>query len=125
MKLGNFPEDIIKHYNLRNKATHDGFVYVAVTRGMYGLPQSGILAQELLKKRLGNTGYHQSTHTPGLWTHEWRPICFTLVVDNFRVKYVGEDYAPHLVSVIQKDYDVTSYWKGSRYLGLTLDWNYP
>ena len=61
MKLDNFPEDVIDHYNLRAKATTDGYVYVAVKRGMYGLPQSGILAQELLEKRLEDVGYHQST----------------------------------------------------------------
>jgi hypothetical protein len=29
---------------------------------------------------------HRST--PGLWTHVSRPISFTLVVDNFGIKYV-------------------------------------
>ncbi len=27
-----------------------------------------------------------SETTPGLWTHEWHPISFSLIVDNFRVK---------------------------------------
>ena len=30
-------------------------------------------------------------YTPGLWLHEWRPIQFSLVVDDFGVKYVGEE----------------------------------
>ena len=53
---------------------------------MYGLPQAGILAQELLEKRLLTAEYVQSTITPGYWKHNWRPISFTLVVDNFGVK---------------------------------------
>jgi len=124
MKLSDFPENVIKHYNLREMATPDGFVYVAIKRGMYGLPQSGILAQELLEKRLNAHGYRQSKFTPGLWTHDWRPICFTLVVDDFGVKYVGKEHADHLVAVIKKHYEVTEDWDGKRYLGLTFDWDY-
>ncbi len=71
MKLSDMPEDVIDHYNLNEKATEDGSIYVAVKRGMYGLPQAGILAQELLEQRLNAHGYHQSKFTPGLWTHEW------------------------------------------------------
>ena len=91
---------------------------------MYGLPQAGILAQELLEKRLNKHGYHQSKFTPGLWTHEWRPICFTLVVDDFGVKFVGREHADHLVNAIKENYDVTEDWQGKRYLGLDLDWDY-
>ena len=57
MKLADFSDDVVAHYNLKEKAV-DGFVYVAVKRGMYGLPQSGILAQKLLETRLGEHGYH-------------------------------------------------------------------
>ena len=91
---------------------------------MYGLPQSGILAQKLLEERLGLEVYHQSERTPGLWTHEWRPISFTLVVDDFGIKYVGKEHADHLVSVLKEHYDVTVEEGGERYLGLTLDWDY-
>ena len=124
MKLVNFPDFVIEHYQLRHKAPADGHVYVAVKKGMYGLPQAGILAQELLEKRLNESGYKQSTHTPGLWTYEWRPICFTLVVDDFGIKYVGKQHAEHLVSVIEKHYEYTTDWNGTRYLGLTFDWDY-
>ena len=71
MKLSDFPETVISHYNLGEKVTPDGLVYVAIKRGMYGLPQSGILAQALLETRLNAHGYHQSKITPVLWTHEW------------------------------------------------------
>ena len=42
---------------------------------------AGILAQELIETRLKAHGYQQSRFIPGLWTHKWRPICFSLVVD--------------------------------------------
>jgi hypothetical protein len=49
---------------------------------MYGLPQAGIIAQELLEERLLKAGYSQSKIMPGYWKHEWQPISFTLVVDD-------------------------------------------
>jgi hypothetical protein len=58
---------------------------------MYGLPQAGIIPQELLEERLIVAGYRQSKLTLGFWTHDWRPISFTLVVDNFGVKYINKD----------------------------------
>ena len=77
-----------------------------------------------MEERLGDEGYHQSERTPGLWTHEWRPICFTLVVDDFGIKYVGQEHADHLVSVLEDHYAVTVEENSERYLGLTLDWDY-
>ena len=82
LKLRNFPDDVIKEYNLKEKTTRDGFVYVEVKKGMYRLPQAGVLEQILLEERLQKNGYEQSKLTPGFWKHRGRPICFTLVVDN-------------------------------------------
>ena len=97
MKLSDFPESVISHYNLGEKATPYGFFYVAIKRGMYGLPQIRIISQTLLETHLNAHGYHQSKITPSLFTHEWRPICFTLVVDNSGVKYVGKEHDVHLI----------------------------
>ena len=36
------------------KFTPDGYVYIKVRKGMYGLPITGLIAQELLEKRLNN-----------------------------------------------------------------------
>jgi hypothetical protein len=69
---------------------------------MYGLPQAGIIAQELLAKRLKEHGYSQSKTTPGLWKYEWHPVWFSLVVDNFGVKYIGKEHAQHLLQTVQK-----------------------
>ncbi len=104
LKLSDTPEDVIKHYKLLDIATLDGYVYWEIQQGMYGLPQAGIIAQELLAKRLKEHGYSQSKTTPGLWTHEWQPIMFSLVVDNFGVKYVGKEHAQHLLRTVQKYY---------------------
>ena len=57
---------------------------------MYDLPQSGILANKLLKKRLTKHGYFELHHTPCLFKYVTRPVAFTLVVENFKGKYVGK-----------------------------------
>ena len=107
LKLADLPHNVIAHYNLRDKATPDGYVHVKIRRGMYGLPQSEKLAHVLLEKRLNDADYKQSTLTPGFWTHKWRPISFTLCVDDFGVKYVGKKHAEHLMSVLQKNYTIS------------------
>jgi hypothetical protein len=50
MKLELFPPDIIDEYGLRDKVDANGNVFCEVQRGMYGLPQAGIIAQDLLTK---------------------------------------------------------------------------
>ena len=88
--MDNFPDKNIEEYNLKEKVNKKGMICIEVTKGMYGLPQVGLLAHELLEERLNKHGYFQSKLVPGLWTHKTRPITFTLVVDDFGVKYVGK-----------------------------------
>ncbi len=66
IKIEDIPEEIISEYQLRDKVTTDGYVYVEIRKGMYGLPQAGILAQQLLEERLNLHGYSQSKAVPGL-----------------------------------------------------------
>ncbi len=102
IKLYDIPEEIIAEYKLRKKVTEDGYVHVEIQKGMYKLPQAGILVQELLEKWLNEHGYSQSKTVPGLWTHKTRPILFTLVVDDFGVKYIGKEHAMHLISILKQ-----------------------
>ena len=124
MKLKFLPDDVIKHYGLHDKADKNGDVFVRISKGMYGLPCAGIIAQKLLAERLEKHGYTQSDKTPGLWTHSTRPICFSLLVDDFGVKYVGEEHAHHLINILKQHYEVAEDWKGSKYAGINLDWDY-
>jgi hypothetical protein len=87
---------------------------------MCGLLQAGIIAQELLAKRLKEHGYTQSKTMPGLWMHEWHPITFSLVVGNYGVKYIGEEHAQHLLQTVQKYYKCLFEKEGERYCGLTI-----
>jgi hypothetical protein len=69
---------------------------------VYGLPQAGILANELLQRNLAKDGYRPTKHTHGLWKHDTRPISLSLVVDDFGVKYIGREHAEHLMECIKK-----------------------
>ncbi len=97
IKMDDIPNKIIVEYNLCNKVSSNGHIYVKNQKGMYGLPQAGILAQELLEKQLNEHGYSQSKAVLGLWTHKTQSISFTLVVDDFGVKYVGKEHAMQLL----------------------------
>ena len=99
-------------------------IYVEVRKGMFGLPQAGILANKLLKKRLAKHGYYECARTPGLWRHEWRPVTFVLVVDDFGVKYCGKEHAQHLYAALRETYEVTTDWEGKLFVGIHLDWDY-
>ncbi len=94
------PEDVIAQYKLNKIATSEGYIYCEIQKGMYGLPQAGIIAQQLLEERLEKDSYCQSKTTPGLWTHDTHPISFSLVVNDFGVKYVGEENAQHLLDTV-------------------------
>jgi hypothetical protein len=121
--LSTFPANIRKAYNL-DAIAHNGYVYLEIRKGMYGLPQAGRLASDELVPYLAKHGYHQLEHTPGLFKHEVRPVIFSLVVDDFGVQYVGRENAQHLVDVIAAKYKMTTDWTGALYCGVTLKWDY-
>ncbi len=116
-------DDIMDQYKLHN-LVHNGYVYCEIRRGMYGLPQAGRIANDQLQRFLAPHGYKPCAHTSGLWKHESRPIQFTLVVDNFGVKYVQKADADHLMTCLKEHYAVSEDWEGTRYVGLTLKWDY-
>jgi hypothetical protein len=123
MLLSRFPEEIVDKYNLGALAV-DGWVYIEIIKGMYVLKQAGLLANQLLQTRLEPFGYYPSHHTPGIWLHKTRPIAFSLVVDDFAVKYVGKQHADHLINALLKSYELTTDWAAKVYSGMTLKWDY-
>jgi hypothetical protein len=66
---------------------------------MYGLPKAGIIANERLVKHLAEYGYDSTKHTSGPFTHATRSITFSLVINGFGVKYVGNS---HILSISSK-----------------------
>jgi Reverse transcriptase (RNA-dependent DNA polymerase) len=118
------PEAIMILYNLY-PLVHDGYIMVEIRKGMYGLPQAGILANQQLTAHLAQYGYVPAQHMPGLFTHTDRPISFVLTVDDFlAVKYVSKEHADHLIQALEAKYKITIDWEGKQYCGLTLNWDY-
>jgi hypothetical protein len=117
------PADIMDQYNLA-PLVHNAYIMVEIRKGIYGLPQAGILANQRLVANLAPHGYYPAPHTPGLFLHHTRPISFTLCVDDFGVKYIHRADAEHLFAIIQEHYTLTIDWTGSLYLGITLHWDY-
>ena len=123
MKIDILLNEIIKKYNLRD-IVHNEYVYFKIKIGMYGLPEAGILANKLLKKRLSTHVYYECQFTPGLYRHMWHPIMFSLVVDDFGVKCQGIQHAKHLKEALEKYSEVDVDWKGQLFYSITLNWNY-
>jgi hypothetical protein len=117
INLSSLPQETIKKYDLI-ELSQDGKAYIEIQKGVYGLPQAGILTNEFLQRNLAKDGYRQTQHTHGLWTHDTRRISC------FGVKYVGREHAEHLMACIKKNYNISSDWNGGAYCGLTLDWDY-
>jgi hypothetical protein len=110
--LASIPQTIIDQYALHDKS-HKVLVLVEICKGMYGLPQAGILAFNQLKNHLATHNYTPCTHTPGIWTHSTWNIIFTLVLGDFGIKYANRDDAIHLLTALEEIYTVTTYWTGS------------
>ncbi len=114
------PEKIVLAYNLCNIAEPDGWVYIEIRMGMYGLPQASILVNNLLEQRLPTKGYFQCQHTSGLWCHMWRTITFCLVVDNFGIKLTDMADFHHLKTALKEDYKVAVDWTGLLFCDVKL-----
>ena len=56
--------------------------------------------------------------------HVSRPIAFTLGVDDFGIKYEGQEHLDHLLSTLNDDYTIEVDREGKLYCGISLEWNY-
>ena len=89
------PREIKIQYDLQ-ALEHNGWIYLQIRKGMPGLKQAGKIANTRLTKHLKRYGYRPTARTLSLWVHQLRLISFTLVVDDFGVKYVGLEHFQHL-----------------------------
>jgi len=60
----------------------------------------------------------------GLWKHTTCDITFCLVVDDFGIKYTDIDNTNHILNALKNHYKVSIDWKGEKYLGMQLNWDY-
>ncbi len=118
------PDEIIQHYNLRDIMDTDGSVFLELLNGMYGLPQAGILAYQLLVQRLAPYGYAPVRHTPGYWTHPTKQTRFVLVVDDFSIKYTNRADVEEFLSTLRQWYTIKEDWDAKLYCGIHTEWDY-
>ena len=95
------------------------FLYADVKKCIPGLPQSGLLSQLRLLSHLESHGFYE-TATPMLFRHVSRPISFTLVVDDFGVKYSDVADCRFLRTCLEEQYEVTGSEVGTQYLGYAI-----
>ena len=69
-----FSMDIRRRYNLDNHL-HNGYIYIKIKRGMYGLKQAALLAYDHLSGLLQNAGYFPILGSLGMWKHQTQ-LCF-------------------------------------------------
>jgi hypothetical protein len=62
INLSSLPQETIEKYDLISLA-QDIKVYIEIQKGMYGLPQAGILTNDLLQRNLAKDGYRPAQHT--------------------------------------------------------------
>ena len=120
------PDKIVPIYGLKDLADAKEYVYVEVRRGMYGLPQAGIIANKQLEKFLQPLGYYQSTKTPRLWLHMSKQISFMLIVDDFFISYTNRKDADQLKQALQRHYKNVAVLHDDMltYSGIKFQWDY-
>jgi hypothetical protein len=122
MLLSRFPEEIIQKYNL-NALAVDGWVYIEIRKGMYGLRQAGLLANQLLQ----NVWHHLVTTQPGTprdYGYTRLDLSLSRRRRRFAVKYVGKQHVEHLRNALLRAYELTTDWTATVYSGMTLKWDY-
>jgi hypothetical protein len=57
IKLTNIPDEIVQQYDLHQKANKLGMIHMSIVKGLYRLPQSGLLVIKFLGQHLNKHGY--------------------------------------------------------------------
>ena len=119
-----FPDDIIQQYNLHAQVDINGYIFIKINKGMYGLRQSIILAYQQISTRLQAAVYKPIIGSTGMWKHQARQIIFSLCVNDFGIKYFKKEDTQHLLYTLGNHYTYTVDWAGINLCRLTLDWDY-
>ena len=108
-----FLHDIIENYNL-NDSVHNGYIFIKIKRGMYGLKQASVLAYQYLSKLLTDGEYTQILGSLGMWKHETRKTLFCLCVGDFGMTYFSQEDVQHLHDTIATEFTCKIDWKGGK-----------
>ena len=95
-----------------------------ICKTIYGLKNAGALSKRKLDGILSAGGYSEDKNVPCVYTHSSNGVSFDLVVDDFCIKYLntaGRD--PLRQTLQQAGYEVTYDAKGTKFVGLTINYN--
>ena len=119
-----FTPEIKALYMIDSLIGSDGYVYVDINKGRYGLKQAAVIVYQQLVKKIDGHGYYPITFTTGLWYHRTLKTKFCLCVDDFGIKLFSQQDANHLLTALRHKYDVMVDWTGNSYLVIDIDWGY-
>lgn len=114
------PSRIVKHYNL-DPLTVNGYVYAQINRVWYGLKKGGKIAYDDLVQHLQKHGYVWAGKTDGLFTLITCNISFTLVVNNFGMKYTNKADVHHLIKIMKEKYTFKVDFEAKQYIGIQME----
>ena len=121
LSLDEIPQEIIDTYNITDFVSPgDTKVYVEVTGALYGMKQAGYLANKDIVEHLANNGHTQLPNTPCLFRHHTDDIEFSLITDDFGVRYGNKAAADKLLEVMSRKYTMTHDWSGAKYAGFDI-----
>ena len=117
------PEETMLEFDLQQYVSNDAVLF-QVDGTMYGHPVAGRIANADLVAHLAAHGYIQDPNIPCLFTHSTNRVSFTLVVDDFGIKYTGKASLDDLIRVLELKYVITVDLTGQKYVGIRLAWDY-
>lgn len=116
------PEATREQYGLHAMyGSTDGCALVRVKAALFGLPQSGKLAQDELIPRLVAAGYHPLPNTPMCFANESKSVIFALVVDDFGISATSPEAKDHLLQTLREHYPITDDPLGRKFLGMRVE----
>jgi len=116
--LKQLPEETIEEFSL-DQYIDRGVVYFEVNKGMYGLKQAGLLANDRIVTLFDKHGYKQSKYIPQLFFSEDKSTAFCLVVDDLLIK-ANEANRDKLYECLRTQYEIVTDNTGSKYLNIDI-----
>ena len=89
-----------------------------------GHPTQAKIVNDKLKLHLDKFGYELAPIITGIWRHQTCLLQFSLVVDDFGIKYERQEDITHLLNALKIIYKICEDWDGKLYCGHNLEWDY-
>ena len=112
------PDETMIQFDLDQYVTKD-VVYFQVNKGMYGLKQAGLLANDRIVEHLAKYDYIQSKYVPCLFVSKDKSTAFCLIVDDLLIK-ANNSNRERLYACLRVLYEITTDDTGSKYINIEM-----